>query len=317
MPRQRWTRKSTIKGRRRSANYTLIGQGGRPVSWRNWGLPDLNHHPSDERKGGNAYTPKSAQGRRNATSKTAGRPGTREQHSGSISVRRVTNKSSDWEPQASSKAPTSGGETTLPLWPDPDDWEELPEHRTALVDTSYRGGGQDSRTTSEGNWPTSRGSGTPSRPAGWRKLKPSSHRISWPHEDLWPPPDINAMAKHRHHGKNIDVEQLPLLWSHPGHEVIKEACAHPDLDVSEQRCRSGAGVPRRKPRREDGPAPSTKTDPPASTGTTVPVAREDPTRETRASAHATAGSPCEEDCRTSLSSEARCPKAPVKAERGK
>ena len=167
-----------------------------------------------------------SQGRRNTSSKTAWESRTREQHRGSIAVRRIANKSSDREPQASTRAvATCGWRPTLPLQPDPDGWGDLPEQRTALVDTSYRGGGRDTRTTSEGDWPTSRGSRTLARPTGWRKTQPLRRRTLRPHKKLWPAPEMRAIPKHHLHCKKIDLEQLPLLRSHPGHETIEEVCA--------------------------------------------------------------------------------------------
>ena len=41
---------------------------------------------------------------------------------------------------------------------------------------------------------------------------------------------------------------------------------HPNVDASKHRCRIGAGDPNRKPRREDGSAPSMKRDPPYRPG---------------------------------------------------
>ena len=86
---------------------------------------------------------------------------------------------------------------------------------------------------------------------------------------------------------------------------------HPDTGVDLE------PVSRINPPQEDGPAPSTKTDPPTPPGTMAPVAREDPTRETSAPSNATAESTFEDDCAELASpSKPGAPKAPAKAERG-
>ena len=61
----------------------------------------------------------------------------------------------------------------------------------------------------------------------------------------------------------------------PDTRRLRRCEPHSDLDASEYRCRSGAGVPNRKSRREDGLAPSRKIDPPQRSGQ-WPVTRKDP-----------------------------------------
>ena len=68
---------------------------------------------------------------------------------------------------------------------------------------------------------------------------------------------------------------------------------------------------------EDGPAPSTKTDPLSPPGTEAPEAREDLTRGTSASSNVTAGSAFEDDSKEPTSpAKPGAPRAPAKAEQG-
>ena len=101
----------------------------------------------------------------NASKKTAWGFRTREQDRGITAGRRVVNKSDDGEPQACSRAVATNGWRDHAVPKTDADGRDLPEQRTALVDTPHRGGGRGTRTTPEGDGPTGTGSGTLSRPA--------------------------------------------------------------------------------------------------------------------------------------------------------
>ena len=72
-----------------------------------------------------------------------------------------------------------------------------------------------------------------------------------------------------------------------------------------------------EPPLEDGPTPSTKTDPLTPPGTEVPGGRADRSRETNAPSNATAEIAFEGDCVELASPSKSCvPKPPAKVERG-